>query len=146
MDRLGEIGILCLYRIGDPAGLQSLRGPVKSLAQGAVLIGVAEFAQKLPDSIRPAAGFLHFTKRGSVASLSGLGLFEHTTFEFLALPRPVPINPACPILAKGGAGLRKAGHRDPASRNLHWQTELVQPEGVVPWLKLDEIVQRPVAA
>jgi len=146
MYSLGEIGVLGLYRFGDPAGFQSLRCPVEPLAQGPMLIGVAEFAEKLPDFIRPAAGFLHFTKPSSVGNLAGLGFFEHAAFEFLALPRPVPINPARPILAKGGAGLGKTGHRIPASRNFHGQTELLQPAGVVPRLELDEIVKGPVAA
>jgi hypothetical protein len=143
---LGEIGVLGFYRFGDPAGLQSLRGPVEPLAQGPMLIGVTEFAEKPPDSICPAAGFLHFTKPIGVGDLAGLGVFEHTAFEFLALPRPFPINPASPILAKGGAGLGKAGHRDPASRNLNRQTELPQSRGVFPGLELDEIEQGPVAA
>ncbi len=111
-----------------------------------MLIGVTEFTEKPPDFICPASGFLHFTKPGGEGNLAGLGFFEHTTFEFLALPGPVPIDPTSPILAKGGAGLRKALHRDPASRNLHWQTELLQSEGVVPRLELDEIVQGPVTA
>jgi hypothetical protein len=120
---LGEIGVLGFNRFGDPACFQSLRCPVEPLAQGPMLIGVTEFAEKPPDFIHPAAGTLHFTKPSSVGNLAGFGFFEHTAFEFLALQRPVPINPASPILAKGGAGLRKAGHRDPASSNLNRQTE-----------------------
>ena len=143
---LGEIGVLGLYRFGDPAGFQSLRCPVEPLTQGPMLIGVAEFAEKPPDFTCSAAALLHFAKPSGVGNLAGLGVFEHTAFEFLALQRPFPINPASPILAKGGAGLRKAGHRDPASRNLNRQTELLQPRGVFPRLELDEIEQSPVAA
>ncbi len=123
---LGEISVLGLYRFGAPPGFQSLRSPVEPLAQGPMLIGVTEFAEKPPDFICPASGFLHFTKPSGVGDLAGLGIFEHTAFKFLALPGPVPINPASPILTKGGAGLGKAGHRDPASRNLHLKTELLQ--------------------
>lgn len=111
-----------------------------------MLVGVTEFAEKPPDLICPASGFLHFTKPSGVGDLAGLGFFEHTAFEFLALPRPIPINPASPVLAKGGAGLRKAGLRIPASRNLQRQTELLKPVGVVPRLELDEIEQGTVAA
>ena len=143
---LGEVGVLGLDRFGGPAGFQSLRSTVEPLAQGSMLIGVTEFAEKPPDFVCPAPGLPHFTKPGGVGDLAGLGCLEHTAFEFSALLRPVAINPARPILAKGGAGLRKAGHWDPATRNLHLQTEFLQPEGVVPGLRLDEIVKGPVAA
>ena len=119
---LGEIGVPGLYRLGDPSCFQSLRCPVEPLAQRPMLIGIAEFAENLPDFIRSAAGFLHFTKSRGKGNPASLGFLEHAAFVFLALLRPVPVNPATPILAKGGAGLRKAGHRDPASRNLNRHT------------------------
>ena len=75
-----------------------------------MLIGVTEFTEKPPDFICPASGFLHFTKPGGEGNLAGLGFFEHTTFEVLALPGPVPIDPTSPILAKGGAVIVSADH------------------------------------
>ena len=119
---------------------------MEALAQGAVFVRVAQFAQQPANLVRPSPGLFDQRQGGGERDAAGLRILEQPALERATLPRTFRVHPARAILAQGRTGLRKAGDRRLAARKGNRQPERFQFPGVVTPLEFHEVEERPVAA
>ncbi|PAW74264.1 MAG: hypothetical protein B9S35_02880 [Opitutia bacterium Tous-C5TDCM] len=132
-------------RIGRAAFHPPLRAP-KALGQRAVLIDVAQAAQKAADFLRRAPRLSHLAQSIRGRNRAGLRGGEHAALKRPALPRPIRINPARAIRAQRRARLTKERHGHPPARDRHRQTERTQVLRIVARPELDVVKKGAVAA
>ena len=132
-------------RIGRAAFHPPLRAS-KALGQRAVLIRVAQAAQKAADFLRRAPRFLHFTQSGRGRNRAGLRGLEHAALKRSALPRPIRINPTRTVRAQRRTRLAKERHGHPPARDRHRQTERTQVLRIVARPELDVVKKGAVTA
>jgi hypothetical protein len=131
--------------VGRTAFHPPLRAP-KALGQRAMLIGVAQAAQKAADFLRRAPRFSHLAHSGGRRNRAGLSGLIYATLKRPALPRPVSINPARAIRAQRRARLTKVCHRRPTARDRHRQAERTQVLRIVARPELDVVKKGAIAA
>ena len=132
-------------RIGRAAFHPPLRAP-KALGQRAVLIDVAQAAQKATDFLRRAPRLSHLAQSGRGQNRAGLRGLEYATLKRPALPRAIRINPTRAIRAQRRTRLTKKRHGRPTARDRHRQTERTQVLRIVARPKLDVVKKGTVAA
>ena len=132
-------------RIGRAAFHPPLRAP-KALGQRAVLIDVAQAAQKAADFLRRAPRLSHLAQSGRGRNRAGLRGLEYAALKRPALPRPIRINPTRAIRAQRRTRLTKERHGRPPARDRHRQTERTQVLRIVARPKLDVVKKGTVAA
>ena len=132
-------------RIGHAAFHQPLRAP-KALGQRAVLIGVAQAAQKAADFLRRAPRLSHLAQSGRGRNRAGLRGREYAALKRPALPRPIRINPTGAIRAQRRTRLTKECHRRPTARDRHRQAERTQLLRIVARPELDVVKKGAIAA
>ncbi|HWL17335.1 MAG TPA: hypothetical protein VNR00_17135 [Opitutus sp.] len=141
-----QVGVFGI-RVGvGAAGFEAFGRAVKTLAECAMFVGVAEFAEQPARGVRATSCLFDQPQGGVRREEAGIRFFEHAAFEHAALPRAVGIDAAGAIRAKGGAWLGKAGDGRFSARNLHWQAEGFQLRRVIADLEFDEVEERAVAA
>ena len=132
-------------RIGRAAFHPPLRAP-KALGQRAVLIDVAQAAQKAADFLRRAPRLSHLAQSIRGRNRAGLSGFIYATLKRPALPRAIRINPTRAIRAQRRTRLTKKRHGRPTARDRHRQTERTQVLRIVARPELDVVKKGTVAA
>ena len=119
---------------------------MEALAEGAVLVGVAQLAQEPANLVRPSPRFFNQQPGGGECDSADLRVMEQLALERAALPRSLRVQPAGAIRAQGRTGLGKASDGRFAAGKGNRQPERLQFPGVIAPLELDEIEERTVTA
>gem|GEM_PF-4053127 len=118
----------------------------KALGQRAMLVRVAQAAQKAADFLRRAPRLSHLARSGRRRNRAGLRGLEHAALKCPALPRPIRINPTCAIRAQRRTRLAKERHGHPPARDRHRQTKRTQVLRIVARPELDVVKKSAVTA